>query len=146
MIARHVPWTRLISERKTSDAGGKLVDLHDHVRRNRETLVMKPNRSCGGQGVTIGCVTSQFHWEHVLNDSIQSPNTWIVQEFIPIPRRRTCRLIETGCFEAEEVFAVYGGYHSAGGVAFVGRASRSPVVNVMQGGGLLAVLGRMRRQ
>ena len=107
---------------------------------------MKPNRSCGGQGVTIGCVTSPSEWEHVLNDAIQTPNTWIVQELIPIPRRRTCRVNEAGRFEPEEVFAVYGGYQSVGGVAFVGRASRSPVVNVMQGGGLLAVLGRMRRE
>ncbi len=89
MIARHVPWTRLVAERKTSGPEGKPIDLTDYVRRNRANLVMKPNRSCGGQGVTIGCITSQPDWEHVLNDAMQTPNTWIVQELIPIPRRRT---------------------------------------------------------
>jgi hypothetical protein len=144
-IAQHVPWTRLLAERKTNDAGGRQVELADYVSHNRTGLVMKPNRSCGGQGVTIGWITSPADWERTLNDALKAPNTWVAQEFIPIPRRRTCRVTDDGLFEPDEVFAVYGGYHSIAGPAFVGRASHSPVVNVMQGGGLLAVLGKLRK-
>jgi uncharacterized circularly permuted ATP-grasp superfamily protein len=104
---------------------------------------MKPNRSCGGQGVTIGRITSAADWDQTLAAALQSPNTWVAQQFIPIPRRRTCRVTANGRFEPDEVFAVYGAYCSTSGCGFVGRASHSPVVNVMQGGGMLAVLGKL---
>ena len=103
---------------------------------------MKPNRSCGGQGVTIGCIASAADWVRTLDSALQSPDTWIVQEFIPVPRRQTCRVAASGWFEPDEVFAVYGAYGSPCGIGLCGRASHSPVVNVMQGGGMLAVLGR----
>jgi hypothetical protein len=64
-----------------------------------------------------------------------------VQEYIPIPRRQSCRVATDGRLELDEVFAVYGAYCSSGGIGLCGRASHSPVVNVMQGGGMLAVLG-----
>jgi hypothetical protein len=143
VIARHVPWTRMVRQRRTSGPDGSSVELAEYVRRNRERLVMKPNRSCGGQGVTIGRITSAADWEGTLSAAIESPDSWIAQEFIPIPRRMTCRVTDDGRFEPDEVFSVYGGYHSIGGVGFVGRASYKPVVNVMQGGGLLAVMGKM---
>ncbi|HTQ39208.1 MAG TPA: hypothetical protein VMJ32_09270 [Pirellulales bacterium] len=145
LIAQHVPWTRLLRGRMTHDPGGKFVDLPDYVRRNRTALVMKPNRSCGGQGVTIGRITSAADWDRTLDAAINSPDTWVAQQYIPIPRRITCRVTEDGRFEPDEVFAVYGGYHSIGGIGFVGRVSHNPVVNVMQGGGLLAVMGKMPR-
>jgi hypothetical protein len=141
LISQHVPWTRLLRERGTSDPGGKRIDLPDFVRRSQNALVMKPNRSCGGQGVTIGRTSSAADWQRTLDAALQSPNTWVAQEFISIPRRRTCRLTESG-FEPDEAFSVYGGYYAPGSVGFVGRASHSPVVNVMQGGGLLAVVGQ----
>jgi len=146
LIAQHVPWTRLLSERKTTDPAGRSIELADYVRQNRSDLVMKPNRSCGGQGVTIGRITSRDQWDYTLTAALQTPDTWVVQERIPIPRRLTCRVTEDGRFEPDEVFSVYGGFHSVGGPGFVGRASHSPVVNVMQGGGLLAVMGKMPKE
>jgi diaminobutyrate-2-oxoglutarate transaminase len=143
LIAQHVPWTRLLRERKTADRAGRQIDLAEYVRQNRSDLVLKPNRSCGGQGVTIGRITSVAGWEHALEAALKEPDTWVVQQRIPIPRRQTCRVTEDGRFEPDEVFTVYGGFNSVGGPGFVGRASHSPVVNVMQGGGLLAVMGKM---
>ncbi len=145
LIAKHVPWTRLLRDRTTTDPGGRNVELVAHVRRNQSDLVMKPNRSCGGQGVTIGRGVTAANWQQTLDAALHAPDTWVIQEFIPIPRRQTCRVTEDGTFEPDEVFTVYGGYCSVGGVGFVGRASRSPVVNVMQGGGMLAVMGKMRK-
>jgi diaminobutyrate-2-oxoglutarate transaminase len=143
LIGKHVPWTRLVRERKTDAADGTQVDLSEYVRTNRSDLVLKPNRSCGGQGVTIGRITSQGAWERALGAALGEPDTWVVQDFIPLPRRRTCRITEDGSFEPEEMFTVYGAYLSIGGIGFVGRASHNPVVNVMQGGGLVAVMGKM---
>ena len=146
LIARHVPWTRLLRERKTDNPDTRMVELTQYVRDNQSDLVMKPNRSCGGQGVTIGRITSAAQWDRTLAEALQAPDTWVVQERIPIPRRQTCRVTDDGRFEPDEVFSVYGGFHSVGGPGFVGRASHSPVVNVMQGGGLLAVMGKMPKR
>ena len=103
---------------------------------------MKPNRSCGGQGVTIGAATSQRAWEKTLDEALTAPNTWVAQELIPIPRRRSVATAPSGRFKVKTVYAVYGLFCSPFGLAFVGRASGSPVVNVMQGGGILGILGR----
>ncbi len=142
MVARHIPWTRLLCERRTDGPHGKPIDLPDYVRRHRTQLVMKPNRSCGGQGVTIGPVTSERAWEKTLDSALATPNTWVAQELIPIPRRRTVVPGPGGRFRAKTVYAVYGLFCSPFGIAFVGRASLRPVVNVMQGGGMLGILGR----
>jgi diaminobutyrate-2-oxoglutarate transaminase len=146
LIAQHVPWTRLLRDRKTDNPAGKIVDLPEYVRHSRADLVLKPNRSCGGQGVTIGRMTSAAQWESTLSAALEAPDLWVVQERIPIPRRLTCRLTEEGRFEPDEVFSVFGGFNSVAGPGFVGRASHSPVVNVMQGGGLLAVMGKMPKE
>src|SRR5262249_31347640 len=119
LIARHVPWTRLLRERNTSGQNGKPIDLAEYVRRNRADLVLKPNRSCGGQGVAIGRITETIHWERTLDAALRSPDTWVAQEFIPIPRRCTCQVTSDGSFAHDEVFAVYGGFNSIGGPGFV---------------------------
>jgi hypothetical protein len=142
MVARHIPWTRLLCERRVDAPDGKVVDLTPYVRRHRSRFVLKPNRSCGGQGVTIGPVTSQSKWEKTLDAALAEPNTWVAQELIPIPRRRTVVPGRGGRFQPKIVYAVYGLFCSPFGIAFVGRASSRPVVNVMQGGGMLGILGR----
>ncbi len=141
VVKRHIPWTRLVAERNTQGPAGNMVDLPEYVRRFRKRLVLKPNRSCGGQGVTIGPVTSQRAWESTLAEALAAPCSWVVQEVIAIPRRRSVTVTDRGDFRAENVFGVYGLFASSGGLAILGRASRNPVVNVMQGGGMLAVLG-----
>jgi diaminobutyrate-2-oxoglutarate transaminase len=141
VVARHIPWTRLLTQRITHSPSGRLVDLPEYVRRHRSRLVMKPNRSCGGQGVTIGDVTSQADWERTLEQAMAAPCTWVAQELIPIPRRRSVTLSRTGRYRPQTVYTVYGLFSSPAGLAFVGRASPDPVVNVMQGGGMLAILG-----
>ncbi len=141
IVKRHIPWTRLVAERNTQGPKGNMVDLPDYVRRSRRRLVLKPNRACGGEGVTIGAVTSQSVWDTTLAEALAAPCTWVAQELIAIPRRRSVIEDDSGEFTPETVFAVYGLFHSSGGLAVLGRASRHPVVNVMQGGGMLAVLG-----
>jgi hypothetical protein len=77
----------------------------------------------------------------VLAEALDVPNSWVAQEFISIPRRRTVERMPNQRFRTKPVYAVYGLFCSPFGVAFVGRASASPVVNVMQGGGMLGILG-----
>ena len=54
VMRRHVLWTRIVSERRTVSPAGERVDLLEYARKERETLVLKPNRAYGGEGVLVG--------------------------------------------------------------------------------------------
>ncbi|MCX6356683.1 MAG: hypothetical protein NT045_02205, partial [Candidatus Aureabacteria bacterium] len=78
----HIPWTRLISERHTAGPHGRRVDLPEYVRTHRTTLVMKPNRHCGGEGVAIGLEQSQAVWDKLIARALREDREWVVQEWI----------------------------------------------------------------
>ena len=63
IFRRHVLWTRVLSDRKTLFPDGRIGDLLEYARRERETLVLKPNRAYGGEGVQIGPSLTQSEWE-----------------------------------------------------------------------------------
>jgi uncharacterized circularly permuted ATP-grasp superfamily protein len=80
-IEAHIPWTRIISERKTI-YHHKEVDLIPFVAENRENLVLKPNDEYGGKGVLIGWETSQGTWNEALRFALNNP--YVVQERVRI--------------------------------------------------------------
>src|SRR6516165_10362399 len=51
VFRRHIPWTRLLEDRRTLLPDGRTGDLLEFVRHEREMLVLKPNRAYGGTGV-----------------------------------------------------------------------------------------------
>ena len=50
----HVPWTRLVRETFTDGPDGSKIDLPGYVYHSPHSLVLKPNRSFGGDGIVIG--------------------------------------------------------------------------------------------
>src|SRR5207244_5540702 len=52
-IEAHVPWTRIVEERRTVYHGG-WVDLVPFIAEHREHLVLKPNDDYGGAGIVLG--------------------------------------------------------------------------------------------
>jgi hypothetical protein len=54
VFRRHILWTRLVSDRETLLPGGSVGSLLDHLRAEQDRLVLKPNRSYGGDGVLLG--------------------------------------------------------------------------------------------
>jgi hypothetical protein len=131
-----VPWTRLVRERKTTDAQGREVDLPEHVRGQRERLVLKPNRTYGGQDVVIGMDVTQAAWEEAVARALTHPNTWVVQEFIPLP---DVELLDLETRQPTKEFVTVGFIATPHGVAFVGRSSTERVVNISRGGSLLPI-------
>jgi hypothetical protein len=77
-ILAHVPWTRIIEDRRTLDVGGNPIDLLSWTSQNRDHLVIKPNDEYGGKGVIIGWETPQDAWDAALQDALDHPA--IVQE------------------------------------------------------------------
>ena len=48
VFRRHILWTRILSDRRTLLPDGQNGDLLPYVRREYESLVLKPNRNYGG--------------------------------------------------------------------------------------------------
>jgi len=82
-IAKYIPWTRRVEERKTTIAG-QAVDLIPHVIANRDTLVLKPNDDYGGKGIVLGWTVDSSTWETAVRKALAEP--YIVQERVNLPR------------------------------------------------------------
>jgi hypothetical protein len=141
VMRRHVLWTRLVSERMTTSPAGERIDLLEYVRDERESLVLKPNRSYGGEGVVIGALVTESEWESALDRALLDvANRSVVQQRAQIPIRSYHVLDDEGRLHIEPFYVVMGFAPSRYGVALVARASQHYVVNVAQRGGLCAVM------
>jgi len=140
VMRRHVLWTRLVAERRTVSPFGEHIDLLEHARRERESLVLKPNRSYGGDGVMVGHSVAQGAWEQALDRALAEPNGWVLQQAAPIPVKSFHVLDDAGELHVEPFYVVMGFASNRYGVAMLARASQSQVVNVAQHGGVCAVM------
>jgi carboxypeptidase Taq len=144
LFRRHVLWTRLLSDRRTSLPDGSSGDLLGYVRHHREQLVLKPNRGCGGTGVTIGALTETRQWEELIDRALTSlPNAderWVVQAATTLPVVEFPVVGQAERIHYEPFYAVMGFAPTDNGVGAMCRVSQKQVVNVAQHGGLAAVL------
>jgi hypothetical protein len=140
VMRRHVLWTRLVTERHTVAPTGERIDLLEYVRRERESLVLKPNREYGGEGVVVGPTATQGEWESALDAALADDKRWVVQQLASIPVKPFHVLDDSDGLHVEPFFIVMGFAPSRYGVAMVARASQRPVVNVAQQGGMCAVM------
>ena len=132
LVARTVPWTRRLEERRTVRAGRE-VDLVPHVVEQRETLVLKPAHGYGGRSVYVGSETSASAWEDAVRAALGEP--WVVQERVTIPEE-AFPLHEAGQLAFPLLKVNANPFYVAGAeVGAVTRASRDPVINVSAGGG-----------
>jgi uncharacterized circularly permuted ATP-grasp superfamily protein len=77
VIHEHIPWTRVVSERKTIFHGEE-VDLLEFITERRDHFVLKPNDEYGGKGVILGWECSLAEWNETLRQSQTTP--FVVQE------------------------------------------------------------------
>jgi uncharacterized circularly permuted ATP-grasp superfamily protein len=119
---------------------GRLGGLLEYARAAYERLVLKPNRSYGGEGIVMGCAVSRSQWEVALDAALADPERWVVQQLATLPVREFPVLGPDGAVHSEPFYVVMGFAASDDGVAIVARASQKQVVNVAQHGGLCAVM------
>jgi len=139
VIRKHVPWTRLVSERKSSGMDAKRIELVEYIRRNRKTLVLKPMDLYGGQGVCVGKYATQSEWEKTLQIGLTTAQKYVAQEYVPIPEEDLPEIDRDVVWKPKKLnqnFYAFGGMH-AGGMC---RTSESPVINISAGGGLCPML------
>jgi hypothetical protein len=140
VFRRHILWTRLLADRHTQLPDGQTGDLLAYVRREQETLVLKPNRNFGGEGVTIGHTLSNEEWSAAIDRALADRERWVVQQLASIPVNEFPVVSPDGKVHIEPFYLVMGFAPSKYGVAILGRASQKQVVNVAQRGGMCAVM------
>ncbi|MBL7979414.1 MAG: hypothetical protein JNN12_13825 [Bacteroidetes Order II. Incertae sedis bacterium] len=91
-IRQHIPWTRILKERKTKFRGLP-IDLVPFVRANKQFFVIKPNDEYGGKGVTLGFSASQSEWDDAIHDAITN-GPYVVQEVVDIHREPYLMFVE----------------------------------------------------
>lgn len=144
IFRRHILWTRVVSDRETMLPEGDAGDLLGYIRKERETLVLKPNRACGGEGVVLGPALAAAEWEAAIERAINDPARWVVQKLASIPVYEFPVVAPDGEVHSEPFHVVMGFAPTQYGVAILGRASQKQVVNVAQRGGMCVVFaGRM---
>ncbi len=144
LFRRHVLWTRIVAERRTTLPHERSGELLEYARMNREQLVLKPNREYGGTGVMIGSATDQKDWEKQLNEAAaladDPASSWVVQEATRLPVHEFPVVGADGRVFGEPFYAVMGFAATENGLGTMCRVSQKQVVNVAQRGGLAAVL------
>jgi hypothetical protein len=140
VFRRHILWTRILSDRRTLLPDGQTGGLLEYVRREHETLVLKPNRAYGGQGVVLGGALARAEWEAEIDKALADRERWVVQRLAPIPVYEFPVIDPDGTVHAEPFYTVMGFAPTRNGLAILGRASQKQVVNVANRGGMCAVM------
>lgn len=81
-IAEHIPWTRLVEDRRTL-AAGQEVDLVPYILANRENLVLRPNDAHGAEGTIAGWTVDDAAWQAAAARALAEP--YVVQEKVGLP-------------------------------------------------------------
>jgi uncharacterized circularly permuted ATP-grasp superfamily protein len=132
LVARTVPWTRKLEDRRTTK-DGRAFDLLSFVREERAGLVLKPAHGYGGRDVLVGDETFPAEWDEAVQAG--AGQRWVVQERVTIPEE-PFPTVEGGSLRFEDLKVNANPFYVAGGEAgAVTRASRRAVINVSAGGG-----------
>lgn len=132
-INAHIPWTRVVEERKTF-YNGEQVDLLPFAADHREQLVLKPNDEYGGRGVILGWECSPENWQESLQQALNTPH--VVQERVPIVQR-SFPMWENGALDISPRYVDADPYVFNGNTVHGCLTRLSPValLNVTAGGG-----------
>jgi uncharacterized circularly permuted ATP-grasp superfamily protein len=132
-IAAGIPWTRVVEERQTVSAGGR-VDLVPYITTHKDRFVLKPNDEYGGTGIVLGWTVDQGTWEGAVARALGEP--YVVQERVAIPSEPYPGWTDGGVQLLDRMidtapFVTYGA--AVDGV--LTRLSTAALLNVTAGGG-----------
>ncbi len=135
IIARHIPWTRLLEDSSTTRYG-LAVGLLEYVRQRRDEFVLKPNDEYGGTGVLLGWEASESEWDTALAGALADRSqAWVVQERIAV-RREGFPMQTADGIEMRDMLVDFAPYLFRGKMAgFLTRLSSTGLANVTSGGG-----------
>jgi hypothetical protein len=132
-IAAHVPWTRVVEERRTTHDGSS-IDLVPFIVEHKNQLVLKPNDEYGGKGIVLGWEVDDTTWAEALRTALREP--YIVQERVALPSEPYPSFVDGRLVVADRMldtapYVVYGQYVDG----CLTRLSTAALLNVTAGGG-----------
>jgi len=132
-IFEHVPWTRVVEERRTTHRG-RDIDLIEFIRAERERLVLKPNDDYGGKGIVLGWETDAAAWDRAVALALAEP--YIVQERVRLPFEAYPSLVDGNVHVVDRMvdtapYVAYGAFTEG----YLSRLSTASLLNVTAGGG-----------
>ena len=132
-IDAHIPWTRLVEERRTLHRG-QTVDLIPLILERREGLVLKSNDEYGGKGIVLGWLTDPTDWERAVQTALAQP--FVVQERVTLPSEPYPSMVDGRLQIIDRMldidpFISYGRYVEG----CITRLSTAALLNVTAGGG-----------
>jgi glutathionylspermidine synthase len=132
-IAAHIPWTRVVEERRTKFEG-RDIDLVPWTSGHKDELVLKPNDEYGGKGIVLGWEVDADEWQAALRTALQTP--YIVQQRITLEREPYPSFVDGRVVIAERMVdtAPYVG-HGEFVDGCLTRLSTAALLNVTAGGG-----------
>lgn len=134
-IREHIPWTRIVEDRRTLDPSGAPIDLLSYASEHRERLVLKPNDEYGGKGVLIGWECDPATWESALGAALDEPS--IIQERAVIAYEDFPSITDAGALEVSQRLVDCDPFLFHGEMvgACLTRLSTVTLLNVTAGGG-----------
>jgi hypothetical protein len=133
VIARHVPWTRVVEERHTTIDGGD-IDLVPWISEQKDQLVLKPNDDYGGTGIVLGWEVDSATWEIAVTRALNEP--YIVQRRIALPSEPFAAVIDGALtLDTRIVDTAPFCWDGSWADGMLCRISTSTLVNVTAGGG-----------
>ncbi|MDX8496507.1 glutathionylspermidine synthase family protein [Mesorhizobium sp. VK22B] len=135
LIARHIPWTRLVRDEVTTDPQRRRIELISYIQKNKTDLVLKPSNATRGEHVLVGRLTCSELWEEHIDRAARHP--YVVQEYVA-PGELTALHLSSRSIKkmAYGIDCYVFGGRLAG---FQSRASLDPVMNVGRSGILLPI-------
>ncbi len=132
-VAEHVPWTRVVEERRTT-VRGETIDLVPWIAANRERLVLKPNDEYGGKGIVLGWTVDDAAWHRALSAALAEP--YIVQERVVVPSEPWPAWVDGRVHVGERMLDT-APFLTDGAVVngCLTRIATDPLLNVTAGGG-----------
>ncbi len=132
-IARHVPWTRVVEERRTT-IDGRDIDLVPWIGDEKDQLVLKPNDDYGGTGIVLGWEVDSATWEIAVTRALTEP--YIVQRRIALPSEPFAAVMDGALtLDTRIVDTAPFCWDGAWADGMLCRISTSTLVNVTAGGG-----------
>jgi hypothetical protein len=132
-IDRHIPWTRIVAERRTLYRG-QPVDLLPFLADHQAELVLKPNDEYGGKGIVLGWEVGGEAWLAALKQALAEP--YIVQQRVKLPSEPYPSLVDGRVQVIDRMLDtnpfIWNGQYGSGCLT---RLSTAALLNVTAGGG-----------
>lgn len=140
LFKKYIAWTRILKEGMTCDTQLRKIGLVPYTIKNKDKLIIKPNRAYGGEGVLIGKSATKKEWQDYVKKAADNPGDFVVQELVKIEQEEFPFFNSRHRIEFDKFYAVSGIVVTRNSIAVLGRFSKNMVVNVAKKGGIIPTL------